>query len=302
MHRFELYRGYLAALLERDSQAGVVLAASQDLLVQSDPWRHPLVQRLLDEDALLFTLEGGKAVGDVPLEALPQTQQVVEACFGAAAAEGMADVAVSCAGLTIGGVGAALKYVSQLLQAAKAAASPKCRLAGSDQAVHNYLLHGLGPAGNQSFAWHMRRNWESPVHAMAYGWPVVVDTEGVLSRVEGEAPPVVYQYERAAGTAEVYRAMYPAQPARSGGLRWDGPECVEGAQLDGVKPCLPPKDNKASSSKHAPAAVGTAATASAAPAGKSSQQKAQTKPPAADASAAAVKTGADGRDRRRMRN
>lgn len=48
-HRFELYRGYLAALLERDSEAGVVLADSQDLLVQSDPWQHPLVQRMLDE-------------------------------------------------------------------------------------------------------------------------------------------------------------------------------------------------------------------------------------------------------------
>lgn len=49
LHRFELYRGYLAALLERDSEAGVVLADSQDLLAQSDPWQHPLVQRLLDE-------------------------------------------------------------------------------------------------------------------------------------------------------------------------------------------------------------------------------------------------------------
>lgn len=47
--RFELYRGYLASLLERDSEAGVVLAATPELLVQSDPWQHPLVQRLLDE-------------------------------------------------------------------------------------------------------------------------------------------------------------------------------------------------------------------------------------------------------------
>lgn len=47
--RFELYRAYLAALLERDSEAGVVLADTQELLVQSDPWQHPLVQRLLDE-------------------------------------------------------------------------------------------------------------------------------------------------------------------------------------------------------------------------------------------------------------
>lgn len=32
--------------------------------------------------------------------------------------------------------------------------------------MHNYLLHQLAPAGNLSFAWHVRRNWESPMHAM----------------------------------------------------------------------------------------------------------------------------------------
>lgn len=42
---------------------------------------------------------------------------------------------------------------------------------------------------------------------------------------------------------QIYRAMYPVQPVRSGDLRWDGPECVDGAQLqlDGVKTCPPPK-------------------------------------------------------------
>ena len=40
-----------------------------------------------------------------------------------------------------------------------------CRLEGGDMAAHNYLLHHLGPAGNLSFAAHVRRNWESPMHA-----------------------------------------------------------------------------------------------------------------------------------------
>lgn len=39
-----------------------------------------------------------------------------------------------------------------------------CRLQGSDRAVHNYMQHQLGPGGNLSFALHVRRNWESPVH------------------------------------------------------------------------------------------------------------------------------------------
>lgn len=40
---------------------------------------------------------------------------------------------------------------------------------------------------------------------------------------------------------QIYRALYPLQPLRSGDLQWDGPECVEGAHLDGVKTCQPPK-------------------------------------------------------------
>ncbi|KAI7835344.1 hypothetical protein COHA_010753 [Chlorella ohadii] len=300
MYRFELYRGYLASLLERDSEAGVLLAGSPELLVQSDPWQHPLVQRMLDEDALLFTLEGGLAVGDVPLKALPQSQQLVEACFGTAAAKAMAGSPVSCAGLAIGGVGAALKYVSQLQRVAQAAASPECRLEGGDMAAHNYLLHHLGPAGNLSFAAHVRRNWESPMHATAYGWPVVVDKEGALSRI--------------------YRAMYPVQPVRSGDLRWDGPECVDGAQLqlDAVKTCPPPKDDKGgmgAGSKGNSAPAATAGAAEAAAAGKSPQDKAGRgiaaeqskglgKPAAAAAASAAVakkSTGAAGGDRRRLR-
>lgn len=47
--RFELYKGYLKQLLERDSEAGVMLTDSRDVLLQADPWEHPLVQQILDE-------------------------------------------------------------------------------------------------------------------------------------------------------------------------------------------------------------------------------------------------------------
>lgn len=130
-----------------------------------------------------------------------------------------------------------------------------CRYYGSDQAVHNYLLHALGPAGNLSFPYHVARNWDSPVHTagqcvawaavawlglllpltlssiiprhspadtaaagaaaselkvphqltcvclpsllVGYGWPIVIDKEGVYRRVEGDTPAIVHQYDRA---------------------------------------------------------------------------------------------------------
>jgi hypothetical protein len=68
------------------------------------------------------------------------------------------------AGITIGSVAAVHGYVTQLLASAYKEASPKCRKYGADQAVHNYLLHYLGPRGRLPFAYHMHRNWDSPVH------------------------------------------------------------------------------------------------------------------------------------------
>ena len=37
------------APLPTHPQAGVILSDSRDVLLQSDPWQHPLAQRLLDE-------------------------------------------------------------------------------------------------------------------------------------------------------------------------------------------------------------------------------------------------------------
>ena len=58
--RFELYRQYLAKLLERDSEAGVMLTDSRDVLIQADPWQHPLVEQMIDEvGAAGCVLQGG---------------------------------------------------------------------------------------------------------------------------------------------------------------------------------------------------------------------------------------------------
>jgi hypothetical protein len=73
------------------------------------------------------------------------------------------------AGITIGSVAAVHAYTVQLLRIAFEDASPKCRWYGSDQAVHNYMLHKLGPEGQLDFPHHMARNWDSPVHT-AGGW------------------------------------------------------------------------------------------------------------------------------------
>ena len=44
-------------------------------------------------------------------------------------------------------------------------------------------------------------------HAAAYGWPVVVDQQGVYRRVEGEAPPIVHQLSEAEEVAQARTGM-----------------------------------------------------------------------------------------------
>ena len=47
---------------------------------------------------MLFSLEGGLAVGDVPLRAQPQNEHWVDTCFGPEVVRAMADKPISCAG------------------------------------------------------------------------------------------------------------------------------------------------------------------------------------------------------------
>ena len=217
------------------------------------------------------------------------------------------------AGITIGSVAAVHAYTVQLLRIAFEDASPKCRWYGSDQAVHNYMLHKLGPEGKLDFPHHMARNWDSPVHTAGgwaggrvggrvmhgapvsvfwrmhvsggsptgaqlgllggwvggggrgsrgscgswrrvirahscawqglestppsshpaspapaaplltragYGWPIVVDRDGVYRRVEGETPPIVHQYDRAGAVTKVGGWVGGHVGGGAGGDRW----------------------------------------------------------------------------------
>ena len=105
---------------------------------------------------------------------------------------------------------------------------------------------------------------------------------------------------------QVYRAMYPLHAVRAQELRWDGPECVEGLQLDSVKRC--PQAQPNGDSKAADAADSKGAAAAKGAAGK--QQAATGAKAAGKGKAAAAAGGGDaatkassgsGKDNRRLR-
>lgn len=50
------------------------------------------------QDAMLFSLEGGLAVGEVPIKAQPQNAHWIDTCFGEEMTRQLEDAPISCAG------------------------------------------------------------------------------------------------------------------------------------------------------------------------------------------------------------
>lgn len=91
-----------------------------------------------------------------------------------------------------------------------------------------------------------------------YGWPIVIDRDGVYKRVNGSTPPIVHQYDRAFDATKVgggcggaaVRALYPAGlsvlPGRKRcrlGAAWAQPE---GTRVLSSSPLLPGQPRHAS--------------------------------------------------------
>ena len=49
MQRYQLYQPYLTRLLARGFSGGVVLADARDVFIQSDPWQHSTIKKLVAE-------------------------------------------------------------------------------------------------------------------------------------------------------------------------------------------------------------------------------------------------------------
>lgn len=80
-----------------------------------------------------------------------------------------------------------------------------------DQAAHNVMLHYLHPAGTLSYTAIGLPNGQSPVYNLLYGFPVVIDTLGVVKVVRGSSvfvPEVVHQVDRSSGLWAALSKLY----------------------------------------------------------------------------------------------
>lgn len=115
--------------------------------------------------------------------------------------------------MVLGGASGVLKYIQQMMDLLSAAGD-ECRRHGSDQGIHNYMLHYMAPRGQLPFKAVMRDNWHSPVHTTGYGWPSVIDRVGLYKRVNSSyVPSIIHQYDREEPILRLQRALYPVFPA-----------------------------------------------------------------------------------------
>lgn len=231
-HRFELWLGWLR---EHGNRAGgVMLTDARDVYIQADPWADPRVKEVVGANATLFTLEGGRAIGDLQIQQQAQNVKWASTCFSKEVYEQLAGKAISCAGVTIGAAPAVRAYIEQWFDAWRNDVEPACRKITGDQAVHNYLLHYLGPRGRLRFEHRALSNWESPVITATYAWPMRVDRYGRLHRLNGTFPAVVHQYDRSAKLRLLMFAQYPIVPE----MDWPPPECDRGLLgVPGIRMC-----------------------------------------------------------------
>ena len=104
-----------------------MLTDSRDVYIQADPWQDSAVRKVLAGNATLFTLEGGRAVGDLQIRQQAQNIKWTSKCFSKEVYAELADKAVSCAGVTIGTPAAVTAYIQQWFEVMHTKALPACR-------------------------------------------------------------------------------------------------------------------------------------------------------------------------------
>ena len=109
------------------------------------PPTHPLqLVEVLSANAVLFSLEGGRTVGDLQVQQQKQNAKWMETCFGGEVYAELADKPISCSGVTFGSAPAVASYMQTWLEVLEQDTLPACkRIIGGERAS------GRGRAANQ---------------------------------------------------------------------------------------------------------------------------------------------------------
>jgi len=228
-HRYFMYHDFIKE--RQHSIAGILLTDVRDVAIQSDPWSDSIIQKVVDQDGVLFSMEGGPGLGG---EVLVGTEgwnaRQIEKCFGKQGIDVLKDKVVSCSGITLGGTGGMLLYLSRMMDTIQNIISPECPTSGvGDQTAHNWVLHVMSeaeavdggatwdtsspPPNNNSDSnnkiFLKVPSWYSPIQTSQYGWPLVIDRYSQVERAGGgRRPVIIHQWDRSEQLKKRYSLMY----------------------------------------------------------------------------------------------
>lgn len=173
--RFFSYLDFLAR--HGEAYDNVMIADPRDLVFQSDPFGKPLPADIV------FALER------CPLGRSAANHTCLAAIYGEAVAQHLRDCLVSCSGTTLGTVSGMLRYlVAMSVELAALAGHGSLMSPGTDQGIHNYLVH-MRP---------LRNAWCDPTDSIVATMSHVPESaiqiteRGVL--IDGRLTPVIQQW------------------------------------------------------------------------------------------------------------
>ena len=222
LERFELYKRLLSGDLgnlwpERrpPRDAWVTITDVRDVVVQDDPFARA---RALWPSKVVFGAEDARlTVGTCPFNAA-----WISYLFGQAGLDRMRDAPVSCSGVTIGAIDPLLKYLAAMSELAAQVVAQTGGYGnvrrGSDQGIHNCLVHGhCGTAPPKTFdaetdgAFSPNSGHRCVVHTMAWvPWSEVrIDAFGRVRTAGGTFPAILHQFDRHIALKNMIDASYP---------------------------------------------------------------------------------------------
>jgi len=177
--RFLLAYEYLAE--NRERIANVLLTDCRDVVFQRDPFAG------MQNGLFCYLEHPGRDIASCP-----SNRRMITDCYGEEILRDYGDKPISCAGVTLGDVESVLEYCRIFVE--ECFTLKKMRMVpGSDQGLHNYLVHSGRLPGM-----HLVDNFSGRVFTMGAvpAEEIQRNDLGEVIRPNGEVIPVLHQYDR----------------------------------------------------------------------------------------------------------
>lgn len=191
--RYFHYEDYLGA---HGEYTHVLLSDVRDVVFQDDPFRGVAQGLYLGMESQALTIATEPFDRDWMLDA-----------YGEAMLQRIGDRQVSCSGVTLGDAVSMKAYIHQVLQEAMRLPFSKMKTRIYDQAFHNKLLY-CGELGAVSLCQPLQ-SLIATVGCLDASQFVLSD-DGMLLNEDGQAVPIVHQYDRHPVLVNAFEARMPA--------------------------------------------------------------------------------------------